>query len=505
MIHDIGSAMRDGFPQPDAPISDAELAFDLESIVRRKASEEIWALIPRIAALPEAEVALVKQRIRAAFPAIPARDFDRAVRDHRRRAREPSDAWRESLIASEGGSSKPILANAITALRDAPEWAGVLAYDAFAMRSVAVRAAPCGVPAGEAWSDHAERLTADWLQHQGILVAPEIAGQAADVVARAATYHPVRRYLEGVVWDGVPRIDGWLATYLGADVPDASEGVHYAEAIGSRWLISAVARIMKPGCKADCVLILEGPQGKKKSTALATMGGKWFTDEVAELGSKDSSMATIGAWIIEMAELSSIARAEQERVKAFVSRSVDRFRPPYGRHVIESPRQCVFAGSTNQGAYQSDETGGRRWWPIACGSIDIEALTRDRDQLWAEAVERYRAGACWWIDSAELTAEAELEQEKRYVRDTWQDPISDWLARPRPDSQAPAHYPPFTSDTESVTSTDVLLHCIRKRLDQLTQADKNRVSRCLVRLKWQRRQARGGSARQWRYFAPEKT
>jgi predicted P-loop ATPase len=152
----------------------------------------------------------------------------------------------------------------------------------------------------------------------------EVAGQAAQTAARDRPFHPVRAYLKGLRWDGVKRVDRWLTTYLGAAETE------YSRAVGSRWLISAVARIFRPGSKADCCLILEGTQGIRKSTALRTLAGEYFTDELADLGSKDAAMQTRGAWIIELSELDSLSHSEVSRIKAFMSRTTDRFRLPYG-------------------------------------------------------------------------------------------------------------------------------------------------------------------------------
>jgi predicted P-loop ATPase len=250
-----------------------------------------------------------------------------------------------------------------------------------------LKPAPWGVvPKGE-WTDHEDRLAAEWLQRQGILVSVDVAGQAVQTAARDHPFHPVRTYLNGLQWDGVERVDRWLSTYLGAD------DTEYSRAVGSRWLISAVARIFRPGAKADCCLILEGPQGIRKSTALRTIAGEYFTDELADLGSKDAAMQTRGVWIIELSELDNLSHAEVARIKAFMSRTTDRFRPPYGMRLVESPRQCVFAGTVNHGTYLRDETGGRRFWPVVCGCIDIDTLARDRDQLWAETKIRF----VYWI------------------------------------------------------------------------------------------------------------
>ena len=215
-------------------------------------------------------------------------------------------------------------------------------------------------------------------------------------------------------------------TYLGRrDTP-------LNRAIGSRWMISAVARIMQPGAKVDHMLILEGPQGTKKSSALKMLAGAdWFTDELAEIGSKDAAQQMRGIWIIEIAELDAISRAEVSRIKAFLSRTTDRYRPPYERYVVEVPRQCVFAGSVNPDTYLRDETGNRRFWPVRCGNINLDALSRDRDQLWAEAVARYRDGTIWWLNEAELIADAKIEQDQRYQADAWDARIDRWLVYER--------------------------------------------------------------------------
>lgn len=139
------------------------------------------------------------------------------------------------------------------------------------------------------------------------------------------------------------------------------------------------------------------------------LGGKYFTDEISDLGSKDAAMQAMGAWIIEIAELDSMSRGEVGRIKAFMSRTEDRFRPPFGRRVINSARQCVFAGTVNHGSYLRDETGARRFWPVQCTGISLEALKHDRDQLWAEAVAAFKAGRAWWLDTPEfLEAAARL-------------------------------------------------------------------------------------------------
>ena len=261
--------------------------------------------------------------------------------------------------------------------------------------------------------------------------------RSVGAVAREITVHPVRDHLGALAWDGVPRIETWACRYLGA------EDTAFNRSVGALWLISAVARIFRPGVKADHMLVLEGPQGARKSTALKILAGEdWFTDELPDLGSKDAAMHMQGVWIIEIAELDAIGKAEVSRIKAFLTRTTDRFRPPYGRYTIEVPRQCVFAGTVNPDTYLRDETGNRRFWPVRCGTIDIDALARDRDQLWAEAVARFRAGAIWWLETPELDRRRQggagealpgrcLGRPHRPLADARAPPRQPWLRRLR--------------------------------------------------------------------------
>ncbi len=418
--------------------------------------------------------------------------------EHARAPGTPVANWHDQLIVNQNGDPKPILANAITALRYAPEWCGVLVFNEFALETVVLKDPPWDkTVTGAKWTDHEDRLTANWLQHAGIFVPVEIAGQAVQSVAKDRRFHPVLEYLESLKWDRTNRVDNWLSNYLGAERND------YTVAVGARWLISAVVRIYKPGAKADCCFILEGPQGLLKSTALKTIAGDWFTDEIAELGSKDAALQTRGVWIIEIAELDSMTRAEVGKIKSFMSRSTDRFRPPYGKRLIESPRQCVFAGSVNHSNYLRDETGGRRFWPVACTRILIDDLARDRDQLWAEAVVRYRSGAVWWLDSPELNRVAEQEQAARYDGDPLGDLIAAWLEHPTARYDCGSPITPFTSTDESVSVPNVLLHCIGKPQEQWTQTDQNRVARCLRSLGWERYRKRIENESLWHYRRKE--
>ena len=342
------------------------------------------------------------------------------------------------------------------------------------------------------WSDRDDALVANWLQHQDINVPLSIAGQAVEVVARDRSFHPVREYRDGLTWDGTARLDAWLEHYLGAD------NTPYHRAVGPRWMISAVARIYVPGCKADCALILEGPQGNQKSSALMALADPWFTDRLSDLRSKDAIMETRGVWIIEIAELDTMRQAGINTIKAFMSRTQDRFRPPYGKRLVDLARQCVFAGSINpEGGYLKDPTGGRRFWPVRCGTINLPALQQDRDQLWAEAHERFRRQEPWWLETQELDGLAAQEQAERYQGDAWDEPIEAYLAnvivwKPNGRGERIERRQPRPAPLDDVSVPEILEHALGIEKSRWTQPDQNRVVRCLLTLGFKQCRARQG-------------
>jgi hypothetical protein len=294
-------------------------------------------------------------------------------------AEPPSENFDAEALIKLRGRPAPLLANCISVFQQHPQWLGpkgepILEFDDF-RRRVCCRLFPpaFGSEPVLRWSDQHDRLATEWIQREvGIFAGQELVGAAIQTVAQKRPFHPVREYLNALKWDREPRIDTWLSRYLGV-----AENT-YSKAVGAAWLISAVARVMKPGTKVDTALILEGKQGIGKSSALRILGGEWFTDDLADMGSKDSKMQSMGAWIIELAELSSMTRSEVERVKNFMGMEVDSFRPPYGRNTIDVPRQCVYAGSTNRDDYLLDQTGNRRFWPVHCaGAFDLQHLRAD--------------------------------------------------------------------------------------------------------------------------------
>jgi putative DNA primase/helicase len=317
------------------------------------------------------------------------------------------------------------LHNVVLILSEHPEWAGVIAMDRFSGRILKRKPGPHGGDVGE-WSDLDDTRTTLWLSkvyefepQQKIMI------QAVEAVAENNGFHEVQAYLKGLKWDGIPRVEkaGWLATYLGAEDTD------YNRIAGMRWMISAVARVMRPGVKADHVLILEGPQGLGKSTALRILFGDYFSDSPMRLGDREAAMMIRGVWGVELGELDSFNKAESTAAKQFFGASDDRYRSPWGKRPATVKRQCVFCGSTNQVVYLKDETGNRRIWPVTCTRADADELRADRDQLWAEAVVLYERGEPWYPLESERPM-FEEEQEKRLPDDGDSQRLRTWLESP---------------------------------------------------------------------------
>ncbi|MCC7200948.1 MAG: hypothetical protein IT483_15680 [Gammaproteobacteria bacterium] len=337
---------------------------------------------------------------------------------------QPAD-WR-SALRKRGDRIIGDENNIITAIRLAPELRGIVRFNEFSGQVEVGKPLPWRpVTVGEQWLDSDDVQVAAWLQERSVDARPLVTGPAVEVVARDNVVHPVRDYLKSLQWDHEARLHLWLVKYLDARGPS-----DYLAAVGSCWLKSGVARALYPGCKADCTEVLEGAQGIGKSqvAAILAVQPEWFSDSLPDLHSKDASIQLAGRWIVELSELAAARRSESEAIKAFLSRTHENYRPPYGKRTVQLPRQCVFIGTTNSDAYLTDATGNRRFWPVRCGKIDLDALRRDRDQLWAEAYARVVAGEAWHLSAAD-TALATREQATREVVTELETAVRDLLDR----------------------------------------------------------------------------
>lgn len=389
--------------------------------------------------------------------------------------------WIGRLQLFETGEPRPILDNVCLAIEFDARLRHLLAFDEFAQRVVITRPPPWVKANGHwderQWSDGDSTSLCRFLQRHGLICATGLVYEAVTNVAFNNKFHPVRDYLERLAWDGKSRIDKWLTYYLGAEVTE------FNGAIGVYWLISAVARIFDPGCQVDCALFLVGDQGGGKSTTFKILGGEWFSDDIGELGSKDSQMQMLGKWIFELADLEQFARSDIRRIKAFMSRRIDHFRPPYGRAPVDNKRQCIFGGTTNEDEFLRDPTGDRRFWPVRVATVDLNSLSHDRDQIWAEATTRYRAGEKWHLRDDGLIAKAKVVQEEHYQRDAWDDILDKYFNR---------KVVPITN----ITVSDLLADAIELPKDKWSRLEQMRVASYLKKNGWRRRHDRAVG---WRY------
>lgn len=246
--------------------------------------------------------------------------------------------------------------------------------------------------------------------------------EAVTALCLEGAFNPVADYLRSLRWDGEMRLETWLHVYLGA--PDTP----LARSIGQKMLIAAARRVFQPGCKFDTIVVLEGPQGAGKSSALKILAGEdeYFTDQdMLHLDAKGQQEALAGKWIVELGELAGLRRADAERVKAFASRTHDRARQAYARRSHDQARRCIIVGTTNGEEYLTDQTGNRRFWPVRVGAIDLHALDRDRGQLWAEAVAAADDPTESLVLPEALWGDAAIAQEARVETDPWEEQLRD--------------------------------------------------------------------------------
>lgn len=325
-------------------------------------------------------------------------------------------SWRDRLQTNAQGRPDGSALNIALALEDAPELAGIIGHDELEQQTILTRRPPWdrGQFTERPWTDADDTELLLWLQQAGLPVrAVATVADTARMVARRHSFDPLADWLNGLEWDGSERLSTWLAVYMGA------EDSALNRAIARAFLISAVARGLEPGAQVDHVLCLESPQGAGKTETVRALGGRWTQENLPDMHSKDGIAALAGAWFVELSELAAMSRSEAEAVKSFISRRVDRYRPAYGRHVVEQPRRCVFIATTNEDQYLRDRTGNRRFWPVRCGQINLDALKRDREQLFAEAVQAFHSGEAWHLTDRALIHAAQAEQLQRVEHDPW--------------------------------------------------------------------------------------
>lgn len=407
-------------------------------------------------------------------------------------------AWELQLSTNQHGQVRPSVSNLIAILVNDSRWQGVLAWNDLASRPEALLAPPWhewdaptgGAKAGPLEDADSVRVRS-WLERSWSLTAApakETVEAALQVACFRRRFHPVQDYLRALRWDGTRRLDHWLSTYAG--VADTE----YAQLVGRWWMLQAVARAFEPGVLAKYVLVLEGAQDLKKSSLCRTLASPWYSDtQIRDPGDKESLIGLRGVWIIELAEVDSLTRGEAHRLKAFISQLTDKYRQPWGVQATEHPRPSVFIATINPGGvgYFQDPTGAVRWWPVACTAIDLAALARDRDQLWAEAVAYYQEGAPRWPETPHERALCEEQQEQRYQGDAREEAIALWL-------QTSAGKAALAAD--DLTSLRLLESALGlKGPDLRDRAAQIAVGVAMHRLGYSRAQRRQAGARVWVY------
>lgn len=489
-------------PQPPPP-SDDDAPPDLVPAIERLTAAKLEELIDddataafqpgtfeRLAAMREdraewvaiCELMRRKKQKQAMNSAL--KEFDR----NKRLGINDDAPWKKQLLYREtkdGPVLDRCLSNLIVILENDASWKSCIRLDKFSNRISVSHAAPIQRDPEQRWADTDILKTKAWLEREyAIRPSTDDVHGAIVVVADTNSFNPLRDYLDNVPKpdsDQEDFLDSFLVDFFGA--PDTP----LTRAVGAKWMISAVARAYRPGCKVDTVLILEGRQGLKKSRFLQQLcpESTWFTDGLSDFGSKDQAVEIEGKWIVELAEMKGFGK-ELDAIKAFITRAAENYRPPYARNDIHSPRKCVFAATVNPEAagYLRDSTGNRRFWPIECTKQAPELTPAVRDRLWAEAKARFEAGERWWLEDEELIQAAEQEQDNRVIHDVWQETIEK-----------------FIEAKASVSVNEILDKCLNFDMNKRDNGHAARIGKILTALKWKRYRPRGGK-RERRYRNP---
>ena len=383
-------------------------------------------------------------------------------------------AWRQILITTKSGAPIGNLDNVVRCIEHDPDLTGKIWYDEFLDAIITTWQGP-----QRKWRDSDDVLLQLYLQrHVGILrIGATTCHEAALVAAFRNIKNECRDWMESLTWDGTPRLTHLLSDGFGADHSE------YTEAVGRCWMISMVARIYRPGCKVDTVPVFEGSQGSGKSSAMSALGGKWFTECHESITTKDFYGVLDGHMLVEIAEMHSFTRSEVERIKGVISCQVDRYRKSYGRNTEDHPRQSVLTCTTNRDDWQRDDTGARRFWPVLCQDINLDFIRTNREQLFAEAVSRFKSGENWWDVPGE---EQKIQVERRREDDSWEPVIENFLI-----------------GKSRVFTHEILSDCLKMEIGKHDQISQKRVGRILRLLGWEKKQifSEGKNRKVWLFVS----
>jgi predicted P-loop ATPase len=399
--------------------------------------------------------------------------------------------WYDLLTKGDSGTLESTTANLLVLLANMGEFRGVFSFNRRSGAAILSRALPTIAGVQSPSTSYPRNLTDDdFTSVKAFFEASEMAlrfgvdtiASAIGFTARSHSFDPVEDYLNRLSWDGVPRLDTWLYTACGVI------STPYAMSVGRKWLISGVARGLKPGCKVDTMLVLEGGQGTRKSTLLSALmpDETLFVDHLPELDQHIQVVEQIrGPWLVEVAELDAFGKADETKIKQFLSTQKDRYTAKYKRTAEEVPRSVFFAGTTNKHEWIKDSTGGRRFWPISIddnAKLDVDWVRANRDQLWAEAVNAFKLNEAWWLSDTEED-HAKIEQSSRIASDPWQSMVAK-----------------YAEGRESVSVESVLADVCEIKVSQLSHNDRRRVTSILGALGYRSEQVRIDGKRVYRWI-----
>ena len=375
------------------------------------------------------------------------------------------------------------LHNVVTILNTDSRWIDKIKYNSFKQRIELD---------SRSISDTTSTALRLWLYRAyGLQVAKDMMIDAIEHVAQQNHYHPVQQYLLDQQWDGVQRLGTWLHRLMGAEQSPLN-----AE-IGTRWLVQGVARILSAGAQTDGCLILQGPQGIGKSSALRILArrAEWYRDSFIDIRTgRDAYSKLAGVWIYEFPELESTRGRDNNSVKAFLTQHTDTYRPAYARYEQEVARQVIFAGTTNDIEILKDPTGSRRYWIVKCGVCDFDGLRAEADQLWAEAVHIYNTWShptrwAWILDPQVADDMAEVHAEHQQI-DSWQEYIEVWAAG-------------YSDIDKGVSVVDILQNALGITPDRQNRSTSTRLGSLLSSMNWKKYRRYVNGSRIWLWFPPK--
>lgn len=419
-------------------------------------------------------------------------------------SREPDD-WTQGITRTSTGKPESTTHNVLLVMEHDAKLRGLFQLDEFS-NVVRLTRPPCW-EGGEVdeFTDQDGTELAGWLgspNNYRLNVKPDTVMACVEAMARRRKVHPVREYLTRLKWDGTPRLAQLFPRYF--SVEDGG----YSQQAAQCFMVSAVARILwvdpkvrHNGAQVDFMLVLEGEQGRGKTSAVrALFGSQWYAESMESPSSKDFYQSLRGRWCVEIGEMDSFSKADVTKVKQAITARFDTYRPSYGRVSRSFRRECVFVGTNNEYEYLRDASGGRRFLPVKVEAVHIGALEADRDQLWAEAVALFRDGFAWW----DLPAEAAAQQDERFVEDSWQTPLQRWLAGRAPDNAYPARIAPAGDGVPVgwTTTTELLSWALNIEVGKHGKPEQMRISSIMRRLKWTHDRVMVNGYRERRWFPP---